>query len=120
SIKSSLRESSSAGVISVRSWMRTSCRRSLALLALFFFPRSRSKKLMSLPPRQPLNTIPDAALVIKIKEGHSFTFEAFRDISKCLSCSALGIIRHWRTAIGANNDVFVFRNDTDQFDSQKV
>src|SRR5215213_10825091 len=46
-IKSSRRESSSAGVRSVRSWIRTSCRRSLALSALFFFPNKRSKKFMA-------------------------------------------------------------------------
>src|SRR5215216_4493481 len=119
-IKSSLRESSSAGVKSVRSWIRTSCKRSLALSALFFLPNKRSKKLMLLPPRQPLNTIPNAILMIQRHERNSFTPQAFGDISECLACPAFRVECHRCTAVRTDDDIFILRDDTDQIDSQQI
>src|ERR1044071_1094724 len=119
-IKSSFSESSSAGVRSVRSWIRTSCRRSLALSALLFLPKNRSKKLISFPPCQSLNARPNSILMIKIHERYCFTSQTFGDVSEGLAGPALRIKRDRCAAIGTDNDVFILRHNSNQLHSQQV
>src|SRR5215212_1710500 len=114
-IKSSRRESSSAGVRSVRSWIRTSCRRSLALSALFFFPNKRSKKLISLPPRQSLKPLPEPLRLIQIEEWNFLTAQTLCNIAEGLARSAFRVEGDGCAAIRTNDDIFIFRHNADQF-----
>src|SRR5512139_3252999 len=119
-IRSSFRESSSAGVRSVRSWIRTSWRRSLASPALFFFPNNRSKNPMLLPPRQPLNAIPEAAaLMIEGHEGNRLTVQSFGNVAERLPGTTLRIERHRRAAVRTDDHVFVLGHNADQLDRQQ-
>src|SRR5829696_5149052 len=100
--------------------MRTSCRRSLALFALFFFPRRRSKKFMLFPPCQPLNPIPQAAVMVKVEKWDRLALDAFRYVSKSLSSPALCIISHRRAAVGTDNNVFILGHNSNQLNGQQI
>src|SRR5690242_1424455 len=95
--------------------MRTSCRRSFALSALFFFPNRRSKKLISLPPRQSLKPLPEPIYMIQVEERNFLATQALGDIAECLACPAFRIECNRRAAIRADHDIFILRHNPDQF-----
>src|SRR5690349_8399595 len=119
-IKSSLREFNSAGVRSVRSWIRTSCRRSLALSALFFFPNKRSKKLMSFPPRQSLKSLPEPISMIEVEERNFFTTQTLCDIAERLAGPTFRIKSNGCAAIRPDDDILILRHNANQFHCQEI
>src|SRR6266508_5044514 len=95
--------------------MRTSCRRSFALSALFFFPNKRSKKLISLPPRQSLKPLPKSIGMIQVEERNLLPAQTFCNIAERLTRSTCRIERDGRTAIRTDDDIFILGHNTDQF-----
>jgi hypothetical protein len=91
----------------------------LGAVGAVFFPNKRSKKLMSLPPRQFLDALPEAALMIQDMNGTVSPFSA-GNITESLPGPALLIERHRRAAVGTDDDVFILGHNADQFDCQQV
>src|SRR3989304_2413483 len=124
SIRSSFRLSSMPGARSVRSWISTSLRRSLAALALLrSCPKIRSRmELISVasganPARQPAE---QAALFLQVEERHLLALQAQGDVAESLPRRAFSIHDDRHAAVGMGDDVLVFRDHPKQVDCQQL
>src|SRR3990172_5873561 len=122
-INSSFSNSNVPGFKSVRSWINTSFRRSLAWRALFFFrPRSLSRMALILCSSwadQASQPAQQAALVVEVKEGHRFAAQPGSNVAEGQTGPAFAIQHDRHSAVDAQGNVLVFRYDADQFDSQQ-
>jgi hypothetical protein len=58
--------------------------------------------------------------VIQVKEGNLLTFQAAGNVTESLPRPAFGIGRNRHATIGTNDHTFVFRDNTDKFNSQQI
>src|SRR5262245_40714180 len=111
-IISSLSCSSTAGEMSVRSWISTNCRRSLAVCALGASrrPNRRSKKLAtsaSVAPEAGGQLLQEAAVVFERHERHLFAAQPPGNVTEGLARAALVIHGGRRAAVGRHQNPLV-------------
>src|SRR5690242_14919492 len=122
---SSLSCSSTAGEMSVRSWISTNCRRSFAVWALGASrrPNRRSKKLdMSASRARETRgqLLEKAPVVFQRHKRHFFAAQPAGDVAKGLARAALIVHGGGRAAVGAHQNPLVVGDHTDERDRQDI